>query len=173
LVQCPNCGTPNEENAEVCVNCGAPLRPAGRVGFSPYPGETTGTAAYVSYAGFWKRVGASLLDGIIVGIPLSIILYLTLGTDSATSNLISFVVQLLYKTLMESSDKQATLGKMIVGIKVTDLYGERISFGRAAGRYFASILSSLTLGIGFMMAGWTSKKQALHDMIAGTLVVNK
>jgi uncharacterized RDD family membrane protein YckC len=172
-VHCPKCGTQNEENADVCVNCGAPLRSAGRVGFSPYTEESTGAAAYVRYAGFWKRVGASLLDGIIVGIPLSIILYLTLGLDSVTSNVISFVVQLLYTTLMESSDKQATLGKMIVGIKVTDLYGERISFGRAVGRYFAAILSGLILGIGLMMAGWTSKKQALHDMIAGTLVVNK
>jgi uncharacterized RDD family membrane protein YckC len=74
---------------------------------------------------------------------------------------------------MESSSKQGTLGKTIVGIKVTDSNGDRLSFGRAAGRYFASIVSGLTLGIGFMMAGWTSKKQTLHDMIANTLVVNK
>jgi uncharacterized RDD family membrane protein YckC len=56
---------------------------------------------------------------------------------------------------------------------VTDLEGRRIGFGRATGRYFAKILSSLTLFIGYLMAGFTEKKQALHDMIAGTLVLRK
>jgi uncharacterized RDD family membrane protein YckC len=79
----------------------------------------------------------------------------------------------LYFGLMESSAKQGTLGKMAVGIKVTDLQGNRISFGRATGRYFSKILSGLILYIGYMMAGFTEKKQALHDMIAGTLVVVK
>jgi len=72
---------------------------------------------------------------------------------------------------MESSESQATLGKRAVSIKVTDMNGNRISFGRATGRDFAKIISGLPLFIGFMMAGWTSKKQALHDMIAETLVI--
>ena len=72
---------------------------------------------------------------------------------------------------MESSAKQATVGKMALGIIVTDLDGRRIGFGRATGRYFAKILSALTLGIGFLMAGFTERKQALHDMVASCLVV--
>lgn len=72
---------------------------------------------------------------------------------------------------MESSAKQATLGKMALGIVVTDLEGARIGFGRATGRYFAKILSGLILGIGFLMAAFTERKQGLHDIIAGTLVV--
>jgi uncharacterized RDD family membrane protein YckC len=74
---------------------------------------------------------------------------------------------------MESSVKQATLGKLAIGIIVTDLQGSRITFGRATGRYFGKILSSLILSIGYIMAGFTEKKQALHDMIAGCLVVMK
>jgi uncharacterized RDD family membrane protein YckC len=141
--------------------------------FSPF--TTNDVQASVQYAGFWKRVGASLLDGIIFAIPLGIISGLIFGfnNNGGGSNLFEFIAGFLYKALMESSSNQGTLGKMIVGIKVTDLNGDRLSFGRATGRYFASILSGLMCGIGFMMAGWTSKKQALHDMIAGTLVVNK
>ncbi len=76
----------------------------------------------------------------------------------------------LYEALMESSSRQATLGKMIFQMKVTDLSGSRISFARATGRYFAKWLSGLTLFIGYIIAGFTERKQALHDMVAGTLV---
>ena len=87
--------------------------------------------------------------------------------------LLAFILQWLYLALMESSKNQATLGKMIVGIIVTDLYGNRISFGKASGRYFGKILSGLILNIGYIMAAFTEKKQALHDLIASCLVVNK
>jgi uncharacterized RDD family membrane protein YckC len=72
---------------------------------------------------------------------------------------------------MESSSRQATVGKMTLGLKVTDLAGRRISFARASGRYFAKYVSSMTLLIGYIMAGFTERKQALHDIIAGTLVI--
>jgi uncharacterized RDD family membrane protein YckC len=72
---------------------------------------------------------------------------------------------------MESSAKGGTLGKMAIGIMVTDMTGNRISFGRATGRYFAKILSQMILMIGFLMAGFTQQKQALHDILAGCLVV--
>ena len=77
----------------------------------------------------------------------------------------------LYFALMESSANQATLGKMAIGIKVTDMSGRRIGFGQATGRYFGKILSSMILLIGYIMAAFTEKKQALHDMLAGCLVV--
>jgi len=78
----------------------------------------------------------------------------------------------LYFALMESM-KGATLGKMALGIIVTDMNGNKITFGRASGRYFAKIISSLTLGVGYIIAGFTQQKQALHDIIAGCLVINK
>jgi uncharacterized RDD family membrane protein YckC len=79
----------------------------------------------------------------------------------------------LYSALMESSAGGATLGKMTVGIRVTDLNGNRISFGRASGRYFAKMISRLILYIGFIMAAFTRQKQALHDIIAGCLVIER
>ncbi len=79
----------------------------------------------------------------------------------------------LYFALMESSKNQGTLGKMALGLKVTDMDGNKISFGRATGRYFSKILSGMILMIGYIIAGFTDKKQALHDMIASCLVLRK
>jgi uncharacterized RDD family membrane protein YckC len=76
----------------------------------------------------------------------------------------------LYEAFMESSSYQATLGKMIFGMKVTDLNGNRISFERATGRHFAKWLSGMILCIGYIMVGFTERKQGLHDLLAGTLV---
>ena len=83
------------------------------------------------------------------------------------------VLTWLYYALLESSSWQATLGKKALGLEVTDLAGSRISFGRATGRYFARWISNMTLAIGYIMAGFTEKKQALHDILAGTLVIRK
>jgi len=91
----------------------------------------------------------------------------------ATGWIIGVIINWLYWAVMESSSKQATLGKMALGIIVTDYEGKGISFGRATGRQFARIISALILLIGYIMAGFTEKKQALHDMIAECLVVVK
>ena len=85
--------------------------------------------------------------------------------------LIAFVGVWLYFALMESSAWQATLGKKVLGLYVTDLEGRRLGFGRATGRYFAKAISNFTLLIGYVIAGFTKKKQALHDIIAGCLVL--
>ena len=78
-----------------------------------------------------------------------------------------------YYALMESSANQATVGKMALGIRVTDLAGNRLTFGRATARHFGKIISGLTLGIGYLMVAFTPSKQALHDIMAGCLVVNR
>jgi uncharacterized RDD family membrane protein YckC len=87
--------------------------------------------------------------------------------------LIMLMVQWLYWALLESSSWQATIGKRLLGLYVTDLQGKRLSFARASGRFFGKIISELTIGIGFLMAGFTPKKQALHDMIAQCLVLKR
>ncbi len=139
------------------------------------------------YAGFWKRVGAVLIDGIVLMIVGNIINMLlpgqaggslagvatTVKTSSPSASLIIFVLNWLYFSYFESSDKQATPGKMALGIIVADTNGKRLSFLHATGRWAAKFLSMITLGIGYVMAAFTQKKQALHDMVAGTLVVNK
>jgi uncharacterized RDD family membrane protein YckC len=132
------------------------------------------------YAGFWRRVAAVILDSLILGVvtvPLSLALGGgdDLGSNSSTyspaASSVSTALGWLYYALMESSTKQATLGKMALGIVVTDLEGRRIGFGKATGRYFAKILSALIIGIGFLMVAFTQRKQGLHDILAGTLVV--
>ena len=129
------------------------------------------------YAGFWRRVAALILDGFVVGI-VTVPLTLALGGDDPSSSTyspaassVSAAITWLYYALMESSAKQATVGKMALGIIVTDLEGRRIGFGKATGRHFAKILSALILGIGFLMVAFTQRKQGLHDILAGTLVV--
>jgi uncharacterized RDD family membrane protein YckC len=89
------------------------------------------------------------------------------------SGVLSFMLDWLYHAGFECSSFQATPGKMAISVIVTDMEGKRISFGRATGRHFGKIISGLILCIGFMMAGWTQKKQALHDMLADCLVVKK
>jgi uncharacterized RDD family membrane protein YckC len=87
--------------------------------------------------------------------------------------LVSLLLDWLYFAGFECSSAQATPGKMALSLVVTNLDRERISFGRATARYFSKILSTLTLCIGYMMIGFTAKKQGLHDMIAGTLVFQR
>ncbi len=133
------------------------------------------------YAGFWRRLVAIIIDGIILSIAGSIIRYGILGPVLSISTggfapsyeLVSLVISWLYFTLLEASSHQATLGKMAMGIAVTDMDGRRISWGRANARYWSKYLSTFILMIGWLMAGFTAKKQALHDMIAGTLVVKR
>lgn len=135
------------------------------------------------YAGFWKRFLAYILDGIILYIFVSVIGFIigiTYGVAGGTAEgarvlsfLLSLILGWLYFGLMESSVRQATLGKQALGIIVTDLNGNRIFFGKATARYFGKFISGLILGIGYIMAGFTEKKQALHDMMAGCLVVKK
>lgn len=149
----------------------------------------------MKYAGFWRRFVAILIDSILFNIVFGVIggalgvldveMAGTVGTNTSTYThqadasdaaqgvffLVYLAVQWLYFALLESSAKQGTLGKMALGIRVTDLDGNRISFGRATGRYFAKFISAIILYIGFIMAAFTAKKQALHDIIASTLVI--
>lgn len=139
-----------------------------------------------SYAGFWMRFLAYLVDAILMAavfFPLGFGLGLVLGAGGADAdsllfpladtgvNGVSIVAGWLYHSLLESSSWQGTVGKKLLGIRVTDLYGNRISFGRATGRYFGMILSGMICFIGFIMVAFTEKKQGLHDMLAGTLVL--
>lgn len=138
-------------------------------------------ADFIGYAGFGQRLVALIIDslvtgvlGAVVGVILGVIAVAAETEDSALTevvyNLIGVLIGWLYYVLMESSSKQATLGKMAMGIKVTDLNGNRIGFGRATGRYFAKIISSLILLIGYLMMLWSPRKQTLHDSISGCLV---
>ncbi len=139
------------------------------------------------YAGFWRRFAAYLIDSMVIAFALtnfasllsrqlvvSITNAQTLNTYLATAIVVmSLLLTWAYYSGMESSPLQATIGKLVVGIYVTDLQGQRISFGRATGRWFGKIISGAILLIGYLMAGFTEKKQALHDMMARCLVLMK
>lgn len=193
---CPYCRMALKEGATRCGACGAPVGEAALAvassmsdaggglwaapGLQPLTSSTEQTR--VRYAGFWRRFAAFVLDSIIVTCA-SVILFFVLGLLLPSADfgslagreilldLIGFLLQWFYFAGMESAPTQATLGKMAFGIIVTDSDGRRISFSRATGRYFAKILSALVLMIGYLMAAFTPRKQALHDMISGTLVI--
>jgi len=140
--------------------------------------QQTYAVAASPYAGFWRRLVALIIDGLAVGIPLSII-FAPFGGNNFQSGgytgfgLLRSLVFLAYFALMESSSYQGTLGKMALGLKVTDVDGNKLTFGRALGRNAAKFISTLICFIGYIMAAFTQRKQALHDMIASTLVVRK
>ena len=195
-VFCQVCGTPVSSPAMM-----TPI-PATAGAVSPHAG--VGAIVYasnVAYAGFWLRFVAHLIDGVIISIGMLVLLvpiFFLMGGAAMVESLprhggepnpalvggflflifslagVALIGQWLYYAYLESGEKQATWGKQALSIYVTDLAGNRITFGRASGRFFAKIVSGLIpLGIGYIMAGFTERKQALHDMIASCLVLRK
>jgi len=137
------------------------------------------TNQHVEYAGFWLRLWAHILDGFLivlaVGIPMMFDATFRdfVINNSVVANLVIGLFTWLYFAGMECSASQGTIGKMAFGIKVTDGNGAQISFLRASGRYFGKILSAMTLNVGYLMAAFTNRKQALHDLVSGCLVVRE
>jgi len=199
---CSKCGANVPEGVAFCGACGQPVVgfSIAQSGSAPTGGAAGAPVrAQVAYAGFWLRFVAFIIDMIVLGIAGWIVTMPLVGAIGLRGALggrppfapmrpedifaflgmffwifvIRVILQWLYYAIFESSAWQATLGKKALGLEVTDLSGNRISFGRATGRFFGKIISGLILLIGYIMAGFTEKKQALHDMIAGTLVIRK
>jgi len=185
---CSRCGTSTSPTVAVAPT---PVPSSNLAATYPaYPASypAPAPAVGVRYGGFWIRVIALLIDAIIVRVvvaPVGMIfggLGLLGGMMTGVPHVgaavlgsgITVILVLfgswLYEAFMESSSYQATLGKMIFGMKVTDLDGNRISFERATGRHFAKWFSGLILCVGYIMVGLTERKQGLHDLLAGTLV---
>ena len=168
--------------------------------------QSSATPAANQYAGFWLRVPAAIIDLIILAIPLAMAVsylsvamgswraFLQLHPGQSPQEIVAafghtylfailcffIVTGWLYFALFESSRWQGTLGKKFIGLSVADLRGNRVTFGRASGRFFggrfmvhAPFIGSLYIAIDCICAGLTSRKQALHDMFAGCLVLRK
>jgi uncharacterized RDD family membrane protein YckC len=214
-MHCSSCGAGVAEGTAFCGSCGRPIVGYNLGGYnvaaSPVappvatlPGGAIAppytAAAGVTYAGFWLRVVASIIDGLVLGIPVGILFVATIASmipaltqmgrvANPTLMIGLFLPRLifaaivylaaswLYWALMESSSWQATLGKKALGLYVTDLHGTRASFGKTSGRFFVGRGIGALVGIYFLvdciLAGFTEKKQALHDIIVGTLVMRR
>jgi uncharacterized RDD family membrane protein YckC len=143
-----------------------------------WPSEAPESRAFrVAYAGFWRRLAAYLIDGVLLSVVQGVlatgVLFMTNRDLHVMANLVpvSGAMSWAYFALFESSPMRATVGKYALGLYVTDTRGDPITFRRAAFRYWLKILSSLTLMVGWFMAAFTPRKQALHDLLAGTLVL--
>jgi uncharacterized RDD family membrane protein YckC len=202
-VFCSGCGQPTDLAAPVAASGPQGYTtPANVAGGSTARYTPTGGMLVVPspYAGFWLRLLAYLIDHILLGVIFGAVAMLAIAaigigyfrsmvqglqenngefpvalvSDILFAVLIMCVANWIYHAWMESSQYQGTLGKMALGLIVTDINDRPITFGRASGRFFARIISNLIpLEIGYIMAGFTEKKQALHDMIASCLVLKK
>ena len=196
---CSKCGAQMADGAVFCPACGqafstgaAPARLIGAPAVDMVP--------RVDYGGFWLRFLAYLIDGAVIALGIVVVaiplVFLT-GLGQFLSQIhpeedlndagfwlimavifflatMSLGVTWLYHALMESSEWQATVGKKALGLVVTDMAGHRVSFWRASGRHFAKIVTNMVPAfIGYVMAGFTQQKQALHDMIAGCLILRR
>lgn len=193
---CPACGKPLAGRAHAGPGVPASAAPSPSATPSVVRGTWSGVAAVAEkhYAGFWLRFLARLIDSVAFSVVLFFILVIIAavlaglsaagGPGSMSEDELGILLGVLfyaiyipgwwlYYSLMESSRWQATLGKMALGLIVTDLNGNRLSFARATGRDLSKFISGMILGIGFFMAGFTEKKQALHDQVAGCLVVKR
>lgn len=190
-MNCPKCGVEVPSGAPSCQSCGEPLADSPEENGNENAAGNIPARKSVVYAGFWFRAAAYFLDTSTLGFVLGatvlgpILRNNHVGSsvqdawkfytgDSPQATALLLLIQLvswLYFAAFESSPWQATPGKKVMGLRVTDLEGRRLSFIRASGRYFGKIISWLLLGIGFLLAGFTEKKQALHDMLAGCLVL--
>lgn len=192
---CSNCGNPALPDGKFCLFCGdvlaEPPQKASTIADPSNPKNAQEEAASEppEYAGFWLRVWAGAIDvtlealaalviTVIVGFAMKVIgghFGLSPITSSYVTG-IAFILVLtigawLYCAFSESSDHRATLGKRIVGLQVVTASGDRLTFGQATVRHFMKFLSLFTAGVGFMMAGWTKRRQALHDMPSDCVVI--
>ena len=167
-------------------------------GTSSFENQPRSQRSGLEYADFLPRVGAAIIDGIILSfmtcIPAGICAFgfgvlAAAGAQDAgnadaagavvgasyqiCSAILGAIIGAIYYVALETSPKQGTFGKQMVGIKVTDLDGRRITTGRALGRFFARYLTACTCGIGWLLPLFTEKRQTLHDMMSGCLAVNK
>lgn len=192
---CATCGQPV---ASVALPSLSPLSPSAALPVAAAPAQPVQYGG-VAYAGFWLRFVAYIIDGFVscIGFVILLIpLFILTGAGAALQRIgsgedvsddvaaflgvgfllgffgIILLVSWLYYALCESSSWQATLGKKILNLKVTDMTGQPISFARASGRYFSKMITGMIpLAIGWILAGFTEKKQAVHDMIASCLVL--
>ena len=143
----------------------APQAPPG-----PPPGGPSGPRA-----GFWARLGAAILDGLIIGVPMTILVIVATAISDGLGLLANFlylVVGIAYYIYFEGGPTGQTLGKKTIGIRIIDIHqGGPIGYGRAAIRYLVRIPSALAFFLGYLWMLWDAEKQTWHDKAANCVVV--
>jgi uncharacterized RDD family membrane protein YckC len=185
-VTCRRCGWQSDD-ARYCARCGADLGVEAHGAPAPFPPPrqwppTSGPASVppaTRRAGFWVRFVAVLIDGVVLILSQATLLgtgWILWGDGLGAGMAVRGATQ-LFSSLIGAGYSIAfhwiwgqTLGKMALQIRVVSMDGGALSFGQSVGRYFATFLSALILGIGFIMAGVRADKRALHDLLAGTRV---
>jgi uncharacterized RDD family membrane protein YckC len=174
---CSRCGTWLADDAASCTLCGLVIRP----GAAPQGTAAAPMLEQVTYAGFWRRFWGLVIDVLVTYFPIATA-RVVLGLPASGSfdplqpaawwaALFELAIDWLYAAFLISSAWRATLGQAVMGLHVTDLNGDRISFARATVRYVAQVLNLVTLGFGLLMQVFSPRRQALHDLVSGTVVV--
>ena len=178
---CSKCGTWALDSDTLCSNCGAALQ-VDREPIAVVAAPAPVPLPVPAYAGFWRRFATSIVD-YAVTFPFLGAFRILLGIGPLQGFewhreflivlAVETVVHWLYSALLESSRWQGTLGQQLLGVRVTDARQRRVSFLRATFRHAAQLLSYATFGIGFLMIAFHPRKQALHDLIAGCLLLRE
>ena len=142
---------------------------------------TTAVKTEVLYAGFWWRLLAYLIDYTVIACVQAVLTVLVLVITASSADLLTLVniavvcslIAWAYYSLLESSPARGTLGKIALNLFVADVHGDPITFYRASARYWLKLLSGWTFGVGWLLAAFTPRKQALHYLLSGTLVLRK
>lgn len=177
---CPRCGAWAQGEIVACHLCGHGRDPDAVPSRVASERPLASVVAPVAYGGFWRRLVAACVDALVLFFPAAT-LRLLLNLDPFGFNPrspVSFVamggellLDWLYAALLIGSSTRATLGQRIMGLEVTSVGGERVSFARASWRYFAQMFTVLTFGVGHLMQLFTPRRQTLHDLLSGTVVV--
>ena len=191
---CISCGNPALPDGKFCLFCGDVLTESpektSTIADPSNPKSEAATPEPPEYAGFWLRVWAGTIDvgiEVMAALLLSGLVYYSMllftdqsyGLTHATASYVSGIAAIaflsvgawLYSAFSESSEHRATIGKRIVGLQVVTASGDQLTFGQATVRHFMKFLSLFTAAVGFMMAGWTKRRQALHDMPSDCVVI--
>jgi uncharacterized RDD family membrane protein YckC len=182
-VFCARCGTWLPDEAATCTLCGLVIRPGSAAPAATVPSSAARALVVeqVAYAGFWRRLWAFLIDFIVTYFPIATVRVL-IGLPASSSfdpmqasawwaAGAEVLIDWLYAGILISSPWRATLGQAVMDLHVTDLNGDRISFARATARYVAQLLNLVTLGFGLLLQVFSARRQALHDLVSGTVVV--
>jgi uncharacterized RDD family membrane protein YckC len=198
---CSRCGAQNIPSATVCQKCGSGLMQVIPVANAvAVPAAAAPALAYAppvatgpEYGGFWLRVVAMLLDGVVLSVVATPIVLIFVfpplmrmikaiqeGSQDPPVEVFTaifaviplfWLISWLYDSLLTCSSWQGTVGKRVLRLKVIDQAGNRVSFGRATGRSLSRMFLSGIMYVGYIMVAFTDRKQGLHDMIAATYVV--